>query len=690
MKLIKFVIIFASLFFVFTFSKNVHANPGDLDTTFGSNGITLTTFGFHDYAFDLAIQPDGKIVVAGRSTNALSSSTSDVSLARYNADGSLDTGFGMNGKTLVVETGNQFFSSLLLLPDGKIIVIGYEDINATFNYRLTVYRFNADGNLDTSFGTGGKVTHSIQNNCQTRDAALQPDGKIVIAGNVLGKFTVFRINTDGSLDTTFNSVGYNTILSSAGMIGAAAVAIQNDGKIVVGSSSPSFLTGYWGRFNSDGTLEGDDLIESISVEDVAIQSDGKIILVGIFGSGPRSTIIRFNADKTLDKKFGNFGDNTVFGSGRASSVIIESSGRIIVGGILLASSADSALARFNSNGFLDVGFGNNGISVTPISAGQNRIYNIAQQADGKIVAVGSAENTNDYDYFAARYDSGDSNTLPNRTVFDYDGDGRADVSVFRPSENIWYQLYSRNSSVDIKQFGGGGDLTAPADYNGDGRTDIAIFRPSTGQWWFSSVRVSGINVIGWGQSGDIPRPSDFDGDGKADLVLYRPSNGNWIRRGSAGQNSTIAFGATGDKPLIGDFDGDGKADPAIFRPSTGTWWYAASSASNEHRAAHWGISSDIPVPGDYDGDGKTDFAVYRPSDGVWYIFYNNTGAYTIVPFGLAEDKPVAADYDGDGKTDIAVFRPSTGVWYLMQTTAGFGALQWGISTDIPTENAFIP
>jgi len=280
--------------------------------------------------------------------------------------------------------------------------------------------------------------------------------------------------------------------------------------------------------------------------------------------------------------------------------------------------------------------------------------------------------------------------LTNHTPFDYDGDGKADVSVFRASENRWYILRSSDGQVSEPFFAAPGDVPVPADFDGDGKTDIAVWRPSSGDWWYlSSANGAQINVR-WGMTGDLPRPSDFDGDGKTDFVVYRPSTGIWYRFGSAGQTSNIAFGLSEDKPLIGDFDGDGKADAAVFRPSSGDWWYAASAAGGEHRVVHWGATGDIPVPADFDGDGKTDFTIYRPSTGSWYILFTGSSSYTSFTFGLAGDKPVAADYDGDGKADAAVFRPSTGVWYLLQTTSGFGALQWGIASDIPSQNAFLP
>ncbi len=273
--------------------------------------------------------------------------------------------------------------------------------------------------------------------------------------------------------------------------------------------------------------------------------------------------------------------------------------------------------------------------------------------------------------------------------FDFDGDGLADVSVFRPGDGVWYILHSSTAGVQQQPFAVAGDVAVPADFDGDGRTDIAIYRPSNGDFW--SLSSSNNNQVNFrlGQPGDIPMPSDIDGDGRSDYVVYRPSNGHWYRASTAtGIQSDIWFGAAGDKPALGDFNGDGMADPAVYRPSDGNWWWY-SSADGVQRATRWGIAEDIPTPADFDGDGKTDFAVFRPSTGVWYIVNSGNGSFTIFPFGLLGDKPVPADYDGDGKADAAVYRPSDGIWYLLRSSAGFTGVRWGISSDVPVPNAFI-
>jgi hypothetical protein len=273
--------------------------------------------------------------------------------------------------------------------------------------------------------------------------------------------------------------------------------------------------------------------------------------------------------------------------------------------------------------------------------------------------------------------------------FDYDGDGKADLSVFRPSAGSWYISHSSNNAFISVQFGAAGDLIAPADFDGDGKTDICVFRPSDGGWYRLNSSNNTFTALQFGSSGDLPVPGDFDGDAKADLTVYRPSAGSWYRiNSSTNQFIAAQFGIAEDKPLVADFDGDGKSDLAVYRPSNGTW-YRINSSNDTFSPNQFGSNGDLPVAADYDGDGKADLAVYRPSIGDWYIINSSNNSFTGLHFGIAEDKPAPADFDGDGKADVVVFRPSSGTWYLLRTTAGFTGFQFGANGDIPTPNAFV-
>ncbi|MFN0139568.1 MAG: PQQ-dependent sugar dehydrogenase [Pyrinomonadaceae bacterium] len=273
---------------------------------------------------------------------------------------------------------------------------------------------------------------------------------------------------------------------------------------------------------------------------------------------------------------------------------------------------------------------------------------------------------------------------------DFDGDLRTDVSVFRPSNGVWYILNSSNNSVRSLQWGLSGDVPVPEDYDGDNITDVAVYRPSNNVWYYIRSSDSTVGVVQFGSSGDIPTHGDYDGDARADLAIYRPSTGFWwIRRSSSPSNFlAVPFGISTDVPTAADYDGDGKYDVAVYRPSDGTW-HRLSSINGGYSVVGFGLNGDVATPGDFDGDGRADQAVYRPSTGIWYL-QRSTSGFAAFQWGVNTDVPVVGDYDADGRDDIAVFRPSNGVWYLSRSTGGNAFIQWGLTGDLASPSFDTP
>ena len=310
-----------------------------------------------------------------------------------------------------------------------------------------------------------------------------------------------------------------------------------------------------------------------------------------------------------------------------------------------------------------------------------------QRGAGFSRQIGAAVDSGAFEFGSA--------TVPRLAAFDFDGDGRTDYGVFRPSSGTWFLNRSTAGAFAV-QFGIETDRLTPADFDGDGKTDIAVWRSGALAYFY--ILNSSNNTFRaeqFGRTGDNPSVvGDWDGDNRADVAIYRndPSQGilgSFYYRPLTQPTSVgfaIQWGKPGDEALRGDFDGDGKQDAAVYRPSDNIW-YIRQSSNNQPRYERWGIASDKRVAGDFDGDGKTDPAIFR--DGLWAILQSSNGSQRYQQFGQTGDRLAAGDYDGDGKTDLAIWR--SGVFYVLRSNGNqVQALQFGAGGDLPVAAAFVP
>lgn len=361
---------------------------GSLDTSFGLRGKVTVPFGDRAAAAAAALQPDGKVVATGFIASGLYSNSWNFGVARYMPGGKLDPTFGSAGR-VATKFGSIASSAnaLALQPDGKVVVAG--QLNGPGSRGIALARYRADGSLDQSFSTDGQVTTLSGTDAAASAVALQPDGKIIVAGTAPGHFAVVRYEPDGSLDPTFGTDGLVTTSVGVGA-GGNALALEPGGKIVVaGGGGSEFVLA---RYNSDGSLDlsfgsggtvrtpfidcaGSDYCGSVA-NALALQGDGKIVAAGQTCIGQCSfALARYNPDGSLDAGFGSAGKvTTSFGypspemgevwGDYAQALALQTDGKIVAAGYSQfgphVEQSGVALARYLPNGSLDASFGAGG------------------------------------------------------------------------------------------------------------------------------------------------------------------------------------------------------------------------------------------------------------------------------------------------------------------------------------------
>jgi uncharacterized delta-60 repeat protein len=421
-----------SVVFSISFSAAAFAQGvGDLDPSFSNDGKYTEDFGFQDNLTDVKVQPDGKIIVAGTALNTAFSG--QLLIKRINADGTSDNTFSDDGTVIINDYTESYAYECKILPDGKILVAG-SIANEMYQFSLAVFKLNADGSFDTSFGVDGRsIISLVTGDTQVYDMEVDANGKIIVAGNMVtlgeyGKPMVCRLNADGTMDTTFANNGVATYDVTNDDNVFRNVAIDNDGRIVAAGHWGLGITGD-GQINNDalvvrllpdGSVDNtfgdagklifpvhnsiDDLfgLEITSINEIYVCGytimpdatfDGLLAKVDEYGSLVASVggdgIVEFNA-----------GPQDVF----ADVILYED--QLYIGGSsggFMFENRDFLLMRYELDGTIDESFGLSGLTLTTIFASFDDANALTIQADGKILLAGKGNNSTNNDIAVTRY-----------------------------------------------------------------------------------------------------------------------------------------------------------------------------------------------------------------------------------------------------------------------------------------------
>ena len=578
-------------------------------------------------------------------------------------------------------------------------VVFSEPVTGFTNADVIVSGSNANVGTASITVTGSGTTYNVavsnvSSNGGTVSASVRPQAAVDLAGNQSAAST----STDNTV--TFDNASPTVTINQAAGQADPTNALPVNYTVVFSepvtgfnaASDISFTGSSVSTTQATITITGSGTTYNVAIGGTIV-SNGGLLAVRVNASAAQDALGNLNFQSTST-------DNTVRIDNVSPSVTINQaigqtdpastqpvSFTVVFSELVTGlSSADISLAGSTANVSSAV------INVT----GSGSVYTVSVgnvtsggQVRASVVAGAATDAVGNPTFASTSSDNSVTVRVVNRSfLFDFDGDRKTDISIFRPAAGEWWYTRSSDNQGAVLQFGSSTDKLVPTDFTGDGKTDIAVWRESSGEWFILRSEDYSYYTIAFGAAGDIPAVGDYDGDGKSDLAVFRPSDTLWYIQLSSGGYSIRQFGQAGDQPVVGDYDGDGKTDIAIYRPSVGEWWYTRSS-DGEVAVVRFGTATDKTVPGDYTGDGKTDIAFWRGATGEWFILRSEDGTFYSVPFGAAGDVPAPGDYDGDGKFDTAVFRPGDTTWYIQASTAGTLIAVFGAAGDIPVPSAFV-
>jgi uncharacterized delta-60 repeat protein len=497
--LLSVLVVATSIFSI----SSASAAVGDLDTSFDNDGKVKTGIRIDSRATAVVVQNDGKVIAAGYSFTV---GNTDFALARYNLDGSLDTSFGTAGIVTTAVRASSEITSLALQSDGKIVAAGWSYDNSFVN-NFGLARYNTNGQLDTSFGTAGIVTTSMgAQSSGAEEIKIQSDGKIVVAGYSetasITSFALARYNPDGSLDTSFGTGGKTTTSIEGNNEYANSLVIQSDGKIIAAGYSLNRTGGRNDndfalvRYNTNGSLDtsfgtGGKVTTEIgtnndSANTIAIQSDGKIVAAGYSDNVNNFysdfAIVRYNATGSLDTSFDT--DGKVISQfeaddgSEAFSIFIQNDQKLVVAGNSFDSYGTGesiiAVARYNTDGSLDTSFDIDGKITTPIET-ESSGRSVVVQTDGKILVAGSIYDGTNLFFALVRY-LGSSATVPDSPTLSSvtSGDRRITIS-FTPGAANGAPITDFEYSLNGGSYVSAGTTTSPFTITGlSGRTTYSV------------------------------------------------------------------------------------------------------------------------------------------------------------------------------------------------------------------------